>query len=285
MRSLDHFAHAVQNLDQAGRAFEQLGFQVLPVARHVEIGSCNRIFQLGHTYCELVADLDRSIPLLRDKMMPRFQCGDGMAIVSLTSDDLPGDRALIEATGLAPDPIINARRAVPMPDGSFDETNSHCFYVWRDERHRFLTLFLSHHYKPETIFVPAYQQHPNGALDVVSLTYVAERPEAQAEYFATMFGAEPTETRPDLVGFNTPRGERVEIVSPARLADRYGNTAPWCDRLGGYAIAIGFAVAELDQCREVLERGEIPCDRSGNRLRVPATHAAGMVIDFVQRPA
>ena len=135
MRSLDHFAHAVRNLSQAGRAFERLGFHLLPVARHVEIGSCNRVFQLRHTYYELVADLDLSIPLLRDKMMPRFQCGDGMAIVSLTSDDLPGDRAAIGAAGLTPDPIINARRAVPMPDGSVDETNSHCFYVWRDERH------------------------------------------------------------------------------------------------------------------------------------------------------
>lgn len=254
------------------------------MARHVEIGSCNRIFQLGHTYYELVANLDRSIPLLRDKMMPRFQCGDGMAIVSLTSDDLPGDRALIETIGLAPDPIINARRAVPMPDGSIDETNSHCFYVWRDERHRFLTLFLSHHYKPETIFVPAYQQHPNGALDVVSLTYVADRPEAQAEYFATMFGAEPTDTGPDFISFDTPRGERIEVMSPVMLADRYDNTAPWCDRLGGYAMAIAFAVTDLVQCRDWLRRKEIPCDWAANRLRVPATHAAGIAVDFVPRP-
>ncbi len=283
MRSLDHFAHAVRNLDQAGRAFEQLGFHLLPVARHVEIGSCNRVFQLGHTYYELVADLDLSIPLLRDKMMPRFQCGDGMAIVSLTSDDLPGDRATIEAAGFAPDPIINARRAVPMPDGSIDETNSHCFYVWRDERHRFLTLFLSHHYKPETIFVPAYQEHPNSALDVVSLTYVAERPEAQAEYFAAMFGAEPIGAPPGRIEFETPRGERLEVLSPARLADRYGTAAPWCDRLGGYAIAIGIAVADLDRCRDVLRLSQIPFDGSGNQLRVPATHGAGMVIDFVSR--
>ena len=104
MRSLDHFAHAVRDLDQAGRAFERMGFR------------------LGRTYYEIVADLDKSIPLLRDKMMPRFQCGDGMAIVSLTSDDLPGDRAAIEALGLVADPIINARRKVPMPDGSTDET-------------------------------------------------------------------------------------------------------------------------------------------------------------------
>ena len=281
MRSLDHFAHAVRDLDQAGRAFEQLGFHLLPMARHVEIGSCNRVFQLGHTYYEIVADLDKSIPLLRDKMIPRFQCGDGMAIVSLTSDDLPGDRAAIEALGLVADPIINARRKVPVPDGTTDETNSHCFYVWRDEYHRYLTLFLSHHYKPETIFVPAWQQHPNGALDVVSLTYVAERPDAQADYFATMFGRQPADRSPDAVRFVTPRGEQLEILSPARLKTKYNSAVPdWCNRLGGYGIAMTFRVADLARCRALLTANHVPYQATTDRLRVPATHGAGMLIEF-----
>lgn len=281
MRSLDHFAHAVQDLGRAGRAFERLGFQVLPVARHAEIGSCNRVFQLGHTYYEIVADLDQSIPLLRDKMLPRFQCGDGMAIVSLTSDDLPGDRDAISAMGLHPDPILNARRPVPMPDGSVGETNSHCFYVWLAERERYLTLFLSHHYKPETIFIPAYQQHPNGATDVVRLTYVAERPEIAAGYFATMFGAAPTEQSADRIVFVTPRGERVELLSPDWLERRFGAAAPsWCNRLGGYAVGIEFAVRDLGRCRDLLEANGIAVVGDGRDLRVSAADGAGMVIEF-----
>ena len=281
MRSLDHFAHAVRDLDQAGRAFERMGFHLLPVARHVEIGSCNRVFQLGRTYYEIVADLDKSIPLLRDKMMPRFQCGGGMAIVSLTSDDLPGDRAAIEALGLVADPIINARRKVPMPDGSTDETNSHCFYVWRDEYHRYLTLFLSHHYKPETIFVPAWQQHPNGALDVVSLTYVAEHPAAQADYFAAMFDGRPVEQGLDAVVFETPRGERLEILSPGRLDAKYGSAVPdWSNRLGGYGIAMTFRVADLARCRALLTANHVPYEATNGGLRVPAPHGAGMLIEF-----
>ncbi len=281
MRSLDHFAHAVRDLDQAGAAFERLGFHLLPMARHVEIGSCNRVFQLGRTYYEIVADLDRSIPLLRDKMMPRFQCGDGMAIVSLTSDDLPGDREAIAAQGLTPDPIINARRKVPMPDGGTDETDSHCFYVWREERDRYLTLFLSHHYKPETIFVPAWQSHPNGATDVLSLTYVAEDPGAQADYFATMFGGPPVERSRERVLFVTPRGERLEILDPAGIERRYGALAPtWCGLLGGYGIGIEFAVTDLGRCRSILGSSGIRHESGDGRISVAATLAAGMVVEF-----
>ncbi|MCC7134643.1 MAG: VOC family protein [Gemmatimonadales bacterium] len=284
MRSLDHFAHAVRDLTHAGLAFERLGFHVLPVARHVEIGSCNRVFQLGHTYYEIVADLDRSLPLLRDRMLPRFQCGDGMAIVSLTSDDLPADRMAIAAQGLIPDPILNARRTVPMPDGGSDETNSHCFYVWREDRYRYLTLFLSHHYKPATIFVPAWQRHPNGATDVVGLTYVADDPGAQVDYFATMFGARPTTATPDRVLFVTPRGERLEILDPAGLERRYGAAAPaWCGLLGGYGIGIEFAVEDLGRCRQVLISNGVPFEDHEGRLRVPAAAAAGMVVEFRAR--
>ncbi len=281
MRSLDHFAHAVRNLALAGSAFERLGFQVLPVARHAEIGSCNRIFQLRNTYYEIVADLDRSLPLLRDRMMPRFQCGDGMAIVSLTSDDLPRDRDAVQALGLVPDPILNARRAIPMPDGTTDETNSHCFYVWRDARRRYLTLFLSHHYKPETIFVPAYQRHPNGAIEVTGLTYVSESPAGDTEYFAALFGAPPVRASASAVAFLTPRGESVEIIAPVLLEDRFNAAAPpWCGLLGGYGVAMAFRVESLERSRALLAGNGVPVFDEGRRLVVPAAHGAGMTFTF-----
>jgi hypothetical protein len=281
LRSLDHFAHAVRDLDQAGRAFERLGFFLLPAARHAELGSCNRVFQLGRTYYELVADLDRSLPLLRDRMMPRFQCGDGMAIVSLTSADLTGDRDAIVAAGLDPDPILNARRAITMPDGSADETNSHCFYVWRDAPRRYLTLFLSHHYKPETIFVPAYQRHPNGARNVTRLTYVSADPAGDRSYFSAMLGAPPTGTGANGLEFTTPAGETIEVLDPSRLTDRFGPAAPpWCDRLAGYGIGIDFATDDLDRCGALLAAADVPAVTFAGRLVVPASFAAGMVVSF-----
>ena len=55
-----------------------------------------------------------------------------------------------------------------MPDGREDETDSSFFYMWRDSP-RYMSLFLSEHRKPETIFVKAYEQHPNTAIDITRL--------------------------------------------------------------------------------------------------------------------
>ncbi len=206
-----------------------------------------------------------------------------MAIVSLTSDDLPGDRDAVQALGLVPDPILNARRAIPMPDGTIDETDSHCFYVWRDERRRYLTLFLSHHYKPDTIFVPAYQRHPNGALEVRRLTYVSENPAADTEYFAALFGAPPVRTSSTEVAFLTPRGESVEVIAPSLLEARFGAAAPaWCGLLGGYGVAMEFRVENLGRSRSLLATNGVPAVDEGSRLVVPAAHGAGMVLTFVE---
>src|ERR1700684_3277514 len=87
-RSLDHFVIAVCDVEAAGSAYERLGVHALPRARHIEIGTSNRVIQLRDTYLELVGDLEKSPPLLRDRMLPRFACGEGVAIVRLTSSDL-----------------------------------------------------------------------------------------------------------------------------------------------------------------------------------------------------
>jgi hypothetical protein len=51
-RSLDRFVVAVKAPEKAGALYERLGFQVMPQMRHIEIGTCNRVFQLHDAYVE-----------------------------------------------------------------------------------------------------------------------------------------------------------------------------------------------------------------------------------------
>jgi len=180
--------------------------------RHLEIGSCNRVFQLQGTYVELVGDLEKSPPALRDKMLPRYEVGEGIAIVSLTSNDLPADHKRASASGLNPSAIVNARRPITMPDGKQSETDSHCFYVWRPD-HLYGTLFLSEHYRPETIFIPEYMQHPNGVQRVAELTYISNDPESEVAYFSALLERPPLESSNEVVRFQTWRGESIERIS------------------------------------------------------------------------
>jgi hypothetical protein len=279
-RSLDHFVMAVKDLDGSGALYERLGFQVMPEMRHIEIGTCNRVFQLHDSYVELLGDIDRAPEPLRSKVAARFGCGEGITLVSLTSSDLVGDRGQLEAAGLDPAPIYNARRKVLMPEGHFDETDSRCVYTWHEQPS--VSLFISQHFKPHVIWSPAYQIHPNTATRVTGLSYVAEEPDSIAPYFSAMLGVPPVRQDSGSMLYRTPRGETVEILRPAALGARYAGRVPGCSALRAYGIGLKIAVAKLDSCRRLLARNNVTSVEVGRGLLVPPEAAAGTVIEFVQ---
>jgi hypothetical protein len=279
-RSLDHFVMAVEDLGKAGALYERLGFQVLPEMRHIEIGTCNRVFQLHDTYVELLGDIDRAPEPLRSKVAARFGCGEGITLVSLTSSDLVEDRSLLEAAGLDPAPITNARRKVRMPEGHFDESDSRCVYTWHELPS--MSLFISQHHKPEVIWSPAYQRHPNGALRVTGLSYVANEPARIIPYFSAMLGAPPIRQEPGSVVYRTRRGETVEILKPDALDARYAGRVSRCAALPAYGIGLEIAVTDLDSCRDLLARNGVPSAEGSRGLIVAPEAAAGTVIAFVQ---
>lgn len=278
-RSLDHFVLAVEDLGKAGSLYERLGFQVMPEMRHIEIGTCNRVFQLHDTYVELLGDIDRAPEPLRGKVGARFACGEGITLVSLTSSDLVRDRGLLEAAGLNPAPINNARRKVQMPEGHWDETDSRCVYTWHEQPS--MSLFISQHFKPHVIWSPAYQVHPNTALRIAGLSYVAAQPASIAPYFSAMIGLPPVSEDGGSVIYRTQRGETVEILKPAMLGARFADRVPACSALSAYGIGLRIAVADLAACRDLLRRNGVPSVETRDGLLVPPEAAAGTVIEFV----
>ena len=279
-RSLDHFVIATKDVEVADAQYERLGFQVMPQMRHVEIGTCNRVFQLHDTYVELLGDIDRAPAHLRQKVVDRFNCGEGLTLVSLTSADLPGDREILAAAGLKPEPIINARRKVRMPEGHFDETDSRCVYTWNAQPS--MSLFLSQHHKPEVIWSAAYQRHPNTATRITKLTYVAEDPEGLTGYLSAMLGSPPTHQGDGAVSYRTARGETVELLTPAKLQANFGGEFQPCSKLSAYGIGLEIAVADLAACCGILLRNGVPCIAAGRRMVVHPDAAAGTILEFVQ---
>lgn len=286
-RSLDHCVFCVDDLDNAGRNYERLGFHVLPRMKHIEIGTSNRVIQFEQSYLEFIGDLDASPPLLKDRMLPRFAAGEGLSIVSLTSNDLEADREAIAAAGFVPDPIISARRKITMPDGSENETASSCFYVWRSGK-EYLTLFYSRHLKPETIFVPDYYDaHPNGVTGISGISYVSADPAADRDYFCAMFQREPLVDEPGHLAFRGDRGDTTDIYTADRLRSRYPRTE-WPAELvlSGYPVGLRFRVRAMEQTRAVLAANGIPVTVSGHGVtRVEPALANGAQLEFVEETA
>jgi len=279
-RALDHFVVLVLAPDPAGVAWEKLGFQVLPKMRHLSVGSANRIIQLGHNYIELVGDMDRAIPSVRDHYLPRFSQGEGLANISFNSRNLEADRALIEQHGVRTGPITSARRPIVMPDGTNSETDSDFFYPERPGQ-AFMSPFLSMHKRPETIFTPEYQRHANTALDVIGVTCASVAPADDAAFFAIMASTRPQEIDG---GFRLAlaQGGSIDILTPDAIRRTYDNLAPSLPDSGsGFGVGLTVRVGSLEACRKSITQDLVVVDRL-NSLSVPAALASGTFLRFVE---
>jgi hypothetical protein len=278
-RSVDHLVWVVRDLEIVGSAMERLGFDVMPIMRHARIGTSNRIIQLHDNYLEFVAEIECSPKFLADRLMPRLELENGLAMVSVTSSDLQADHDELTKAGIETAPILNATRAVPLKDGSETATQSSSFYTWNPLGSS-MSFFRSQHMKPEAIWIPEYQSHPNGAQTVDALVYVTADPLAHASYFATLFGVAPS-TSENSLRLTTARGEIVEIITREEALSRYGEFGVPEDRIGsGCCAAVQYRVTDLAALQEILDENAVSYKRMPREIIVAANACAGVTFIF-----
>lgn len=281
-RSLDHFVSIARNLEMSSSVFRRLGFTIMPIMEHIELGSSNTVVQFQDTYLEVIGDLDRvNLPALM-KLMTRLDGGEGLLFNSLTSARLEDDRAGMVAAGLEPNPIISARRRVRMPEGGWDETDSRSMYMWNKER-QFMSLFISDHRRPQAIWTPAYQIHVNGVRRVTGLIYVHVEPPLDAPYLTALFGFPPTVNSADELRFETPRKETFTVLSQAELARRYGRQMGELHMdFGGHGVGMQMEVENVARYSRLLLDNGVPHEVSGRRLVIAAAFAAGIGLELLE---
>ena len=282
-QALDHYVLQVHDVDAAGASFERLGFQVRPRMTHIEFGTSNRVVQFRNTYLELLGGLETAPSDIVKEYLPRFECGEGLSHVSLRSCDLEADHRAAVELGLNPGKLTSARREVVMPDRSVEETDSDFFYMWRRER-LYLSLFLCVHRKPETIWIPEYQEHPNTAADTTRVTFVSDDPLLDRDYFSTLYRSAATTESPDVVRFTGSRGDVAEVCSRTRIHQRYAPLGlDISDRQPGYLVGLTISVRSLARCRAGLHDNGVDFALGDGTLLVPPEHAHGAVVEFVEQ--
>ncbi|MEM1152587.1 MAG: VOC family protein [Pseudomonadota bacterium] len=277
-KSLDHFVLAVSDLEASAQSYRRLGFNVRPIARHSHLGSANCVIHFPTTYLE-IAFLSAS-PVGAD-YMSRIELGDGLAHVSLTSDDLKAEQEVLRDNGYEPGEIYSASRKIVTPDGGEAETASNFFYCWREDN-KYLSLFFSEHLKPETIFIPAFEDHANTAIGVKRLVYMSERPDHDVHYFSSFFRSKPIQENDDGFVMRGTRGELTEVLSVGAARQRYGESlvAASPAPLEGFGIAMHYGVKDRNACARVLDEAGVNHRMLGDSLMVPAADACGCVVVF-----
>jgi len=243
---LDHVAHFVSDLEQAGRTLEALGFAVTPVSVQATqdgpAGTANRCVMLEDGYLEFLSPVADTPHARRTReAMARYA---GVHILALGTPAAAEEHARLARHGFAPLPLVELERAVEL-DG---ETRKARFGVVRvppgtmpEGRVQFVE-----HRTPDTVWQPRWLGHTNGVTALAAVFVAADDPIAAAARYARFTGLLPFRDGA-FTRLSTSRGDIV-IGRQPDLAALLG-AAPAAPALAGYALACVDPDAFAARCR------------------------------------
>jgi hypothetical protein len=280
--SLDHVGIAGRDLGTMAGAFERLGFQVTPLARHsgkrtpdgpvVPFGTGNRCIMLREGYIELIAIVDpAAFSNTLDRFLARYA---GIHIIALGIDDETANldrlrRAGIDIPGVAylerpvDDADPNGPRArfarLPLPDAPEGR------------------LQLIRHLTPEAIWQERFLTHPNHAVGLEEVVIAVEHPAESAARFSRLAGRPVV---PDPAGgyaLPLPRGT-VRLLPPDALGAVFpGVTIPSLPLIAGITVRTD----DLDATARLLAKQGILRNRAAGEVIVGMDRGAGATLRFV----
>ena len=283
-RDIDHLVLAVRDLDAARETYRRMGFTLTPPARH-PFGTENSLALMDGSYLELLAVADpNAIPeptatrfsfgaFNRDYLMER----EGLSMIALASGDAVADRADFDRRNLPVYEPVRFGRMAKGPDGIEREVEFSVTFTGDARTHEQAGFFTCQHHRPENMWRPEYQRHPNGALRVDSAVFVTRDPADFHEFLTHFTGQHDMLSTSLHVKFDLGRSS-LDVMSPVGYRALFGEDAgPDPRRFTAYRVA----VADLAATRALLAANGVPFTELSGALIVPSEFAHGAAVGFV----
>ena len=183
LQGIDHIVIVVNNLEQAAKDYEQLGFTVVPGGKH-PVGSHNALISLADgSYIEIIA-FYRAAP--DHRWWEPLQKGERLVDFCMQTDDLQADTRKLREAGVAiNDPVPWSRTR---PDGY----ELKWLLSLAQGSHRGVAPFLIQDVTPREERIPQTFDHQNGATGIGTVTVaVGELAEVQ-RWYTGVLGREGT---------------------------------------------------------------------------------------------
>ncbi len=270
--------HAVINvgsrLDEAADIYRRLGFSLTDRGHHT-IGSSNHLAMFRTTYLELLGFEPQREPVTAGLLSGP----PGLSGVAFKTRDSDGLYRQLAASGLAVEPPVSFSRPVELAH----ETRDASFKViWLEPGTvPFGRVFFCEHLTPELVWRPEWQEHANGAIEIVHITIATADPIRSAQAVQRLTGISAWRETAD--GLDIGLGAtQLRMWSPDTVRQRLG--AAWnegaieTDRM----VGLGIRSHSLQTVEHVLAEGGIPvADRRDDAVVVASADALGVVIEFV----
>jgi catechol 2,3-dioxygenase-like lactoylglutathione lyase family enzyme len=271
---IDHAVITVgDQLDAAADLYRRLGFNLTERGHHT-LGSSNHLAIFATDYLELLGFL----PGQETTRADLWRDPPGLTGLVFKPGDPEARYADLKARGVPVEDPLEFSRPVALADGV------------REARFRVLRVapgqvvngrtFFCHHYTPELVWRPEWQQHPNGAAGVAEFVIATRDPGRTAQIYERMFG--PDVLKPTSGGIALRAGAaNVSMLDPAEIAARFRKaTEPSVDG-SDRMVALILATKSVAQARAQFDRAGIPYAPYANGVVVGARFAAGVALAFV----
>jgi catechol 2,3-dioxygenase-like lactoylglutathione lyase family enzyme len=161
LQAIDHIVIVVNDLEQAAKDYERLGFTVVPGGKH-PVGSHNVLISLADgSYIEIIAFYREA---LDHRWWDPLQKGERLVDFCMQTDDLKGDTSKLRAAGVAiNDPVPWSRTR---PDGY----ELKWLLSLAQGSHRGIAPFLIQDVTPKEERIPQTFDHKNRATGIETVT-------------------------------------------------------------------------------------------------------------------
>jgi len=285
---IDHPVVTVREHAAVLQQYRAIGFSPSPVSYH-PWGTVLSLMMFRDNFIELIGVADAAKfgtnavnGFCYGRNVGRFlERAEGLGLVALHSKDADADHARLVARGLASQGRIDFKRAMQKPDGSPDVAVV-SLGLFLNDTERDVSHFICHQHRPELIWVPAWQQHPNGAVAVAAVTYLAHDPHALADRFAAFYGSENLRYDTGSLSVASGCGE-FRVWDAAAVKRQFGDISlPWRRDDAPHGIAITVATSRFVELESLWRQNGVVAQRSpsGSLLLAPQ-YCGNVILEFV----
>ena len=281
-RQFDHSVIVVKSLDSAEREFRKFGFNTAPRMDHSSmLGTSNVLIMFQSNFLELLG-----FRYPTETSRPWREFADGLAGIyfnALFTVDEEGDVREFTQKGVAAqltgDDFIT--RDFTLPDGSKDLVR---YRAWTTRyEHESMALFASHQYRPDLIWIPEWQIHPNQAHRLRQLVFVSNAPETHRDYYEVLIGNGSTSLEGERLTVSLSDGVTFVVASPGEISDLYsGFKLRRNPRVSDHAIAAQIEVADLGVLEQILLSNNVDFKKRDRRMVLRPATVPGLLLDFVE---
>lgn len=242
---LDHVGLVGSSIESLRREWQGKGFFVTEpeellaldanTGQRVSLGqhSCHIILEQG--YIELTA-VDTVSP--SHHLSPWIRDHDSLAIIAVGADEIERVRSRLEGANVSVGPLAHASRPI-----HYGARRGDALFTWfalgAESTPEALLCFVRNE-RPNLIYQPEVQRHPNGAHALESVIICAQDPEAVSRRYSGYLASTAIEMLPDMLKCPLERGS-IWIGTPSSIKAAFGHVVDL--PIGEAPRAIGFGVA------------------------------------------